>query len=300
MKRFSIRDIECLTGIKAGTIRMWEQRYNLVIPKRTCTNIRYYDDCDLKLLLNISVLNSNGYKISEIAQLAPEAIIEAVHVFSEDAHNQCCQLNGLSKAMLQFDEYGFEKVMHTAILKMGFENTMNNIVLPFFKKIGTMWQTGTITPAQEHFVSHLVKQKLMVAIDGQQLLPAEGAKKFLLFLPEGEQHEIGLLYANYLLKSRGFQVLYLGQSIPFSDISAVTQQVQPDYAFTLITSLLPLDLDACVQKLAEAANCPLLISGAQIVGKVQGNERVLVIESIEAFQQFLAELAPVVQPAEAR
>lgn len=291
MKKFSIREIECLTGIKAGTIRMWEQRYNLVVPKRTCTNIRYYDDCDLKRLLNISVLNSNGYKVSEIAQLSPAEINDAVGVFTEDSHNVCCQQQGLSKAMINLDEYAFEKVVHTAILKMGFENTMNTIVLPFFKKIGSMWQTGAVTVAQEHFITHLVAQKIMVATEGQQLMPAEGAKKILLFLPEGEAHEIGLLYASYLLKARGFQVVYLGRNVPVTDLSAIAQQVAPHYAITLLTSLLPVDLENFVHQISNQLECPLIISGHQVVGKLQSNSNILVMETIEEFTQFLAEIS---------
>ncbi len=288
MRNFSIRDIESLTGIKAGTIRIWEQRYNLITPKRTSTNIRYYDDTDLRLLLNISVLTSNGYKISEIAQLSTPIIAEKVRCLLEDSATACLQKNALCDAMIHMDESAFDKILHTSILKMGFENTMENLILPFLKKIGNMWQTGAINPAHEHFVSHLIRQKLMVAIDGISITPNCEIKKFLLFLPAGENHDISLLYAKYLIKSRGHFVLYLGNNIPLTDLETVSLHFKPDYALTLLTSGLVTDPTATTHTISQKLNCPLLISGAQVIDKVESTEDIIVLKGISCLLKQLA------------
>ncbi|MEX0883706.1 MAG: MerR family transcriptional regulator, partial [Cyclobacteriaceae bacterium] len=204
MKYYSIKDLEQLSGIKAHTLRIWEQRYKILKPKRTETNIRYYDDDDLKLILNVALLNDNGFKISKIAKLNMEDIKSEILKLTERSFKFDDQIHALIIAMVELDEERFEKIISTNILKIGFELTMINIIYPFLSKIGILWQTGSIHPGQEHFISNLVRQKLIVAIDGQMY--TGGGKKFLLFLPEGELHEISLLFSSYLLKSNGHKV----------------------------------------------------------------------------------------------
>ncbi len=194
MSSYSIKDLEQLSGIKAHTLRIWEQRYNFIIPKRTDTNIRYYDDKDLKLILNVSLLRENGYKISKIADMDQEQIAGAVLEITEKNFSFSDQIHSLVLAMIDLDEERFEKIMSTNILQTGFENTMLSIIFPFLSKIGVLWQTGSITPAQEHFISNLIRQKLIVAIDGCYVPSKEINNKYLLFLPEGELHEISLLF----------------------------------------------------------------------------------------------------------
>lgn len=294
MNKFQIRDIEALTGIKSHTLRIWEQRYQLCCPKRTETNIRYYDETDLKLLLNISVLNDHGYKISEIAKMSYEEIIREVMALSEDCANFGCQIQSLSDAMLHLDEHVFEKILNTNILKMGLENTMVNIVFPFLKKTGIMWQTNTINPAHEHFVTHLIKQKLLVAIDAQVMPRMDRGKKFLLFLPEGETHEIGLLFANYLIKSKGHHVLYLGANLPCSHLCEVSKFFKPDYVFTMLTSpLINTDLQTFADKLcAKLQKIPLFISGIQILqAEINIPKNMRMVNSVEEFNGILNEIA---------
>jgi len=233
---FSIKEIESLTGIKAHTIRIWEQRYGMVAPRRTDTNIRFYDENDLKKLLNVGLLNRNGFKISEIADMSEADLMANVRKVSEEKTDFENQLQALTLTMLELDEHAFEKLIATAILQMGLEKTMIKVVFPFFRAIGIMWQTGSINPAHEHFISNIIRQKLIVAIDGQRHDADIWSRKFMLYLPEGEFHEIGLLFANYAIRARGGKVIYIGSNVPFNDLKVVHKVYTPDYLFTVITS----------------------------------------------------------------
>lgn len=232
MANYSIKDLENLSGIKAHTLRIWEKRYNLVSPKRTSTNIRFYDDHDLKRILNISILNRNGVKISKIAQMCEEELNEKISHITQDTNDKDSQIERLCVAMIEIDENSFENILSRAIFQQGFEDTMINLLYPFFIKIGVMWQTGTINPAQEHFISNLVRQKLITAIDGQKSHLKEHPHKFLMFLPEGELHELGLLFFAYLIKKRGHIVIYLGQTVPYEDMKSVQEIRKADHFVT--------------------------------------------------------------------
>ncbi len=239
MDRFSIKDIESLTGIKAHTLRIWEQRYGFLKPKRTDTNIRFYDQDDLKFLLNTSFLLNLGHKISDIARLSAEEIQVKVFDLSNNNADSDNIQKALSLAMLQLNELSFEKILMTHILQNGMENTMIQVVFPFMKSIGFMWQTGTIRPSHEHFITGIIRQKLLVAIDGQNSQLDEYSKRYLLFLPEHEFHEIGLLFANYIIRNRGHRVIYLGQNVPLDDLKDFNDTYKPDFVFTAITNPLP-------------------------------------------------------------
>ncbi len=236
MGRYTIKDLEQLSGIKAHTLRVWEQRHEIISPKRTPTNIRYYDDSDLRLILNISFLNRNGYKISKIANMSGKEIQDIVKRISDSNLEYPNQVNALVIAMVNLDEERFEKIISTNTLQFGFENTMIHIVYPFLEQIGILWQTGSINPAHEHFISGLIRQKLIVAIDGQVAPRVPDAKKYILFLPEGELHELSLLFGAYVIKSRNNRAIYLGQSLPLKDLSMIVELYKPDYLFTTITS----------------------------------------------------------------
>ncbi|MDR7132620.1 DNA-binding transcriptional MerR regulator [Algoriphagus sp. 4150] len=234
MSNYSIKDLEQLSGIKAHTLRIWEQRYNLLNPKRTETNIRYYDDTDLKLILNVAMLNSNGLKISKIAAMDSADISREIIRLTDQSVDHADQIQALTICMIDMDEVRFEKILSTNILKLGFEETVLNVIYPFLSKIGVLWQTGAINPAQEHFISNLIRQKLIVAIDGQ--LTGTQGKTFMLFLPEGELHELSLLFSSYLIKKHGHKVIYLGQSTPKADLISVYRMQKPDFLLTVITS----------------------------------------------------------------
>lgn len=265
MKKFSISDIEGLIGIKAHTIRAWEARYNLVPPKRTPTNIRFYDEDDLKLLLNIVTLNEKGYKISRIAKMTKEQIAEMVTQFQSDWNNDTVQVLRLSDATLHYDEVAFAEILSGCIDEFGLTKTMDLVLFPFMKKVGMLWQTGAIDPSQEHFASNLIRDRIIVEIDKIEKPVKENPKRFLLFLPEAEMHETGLLFARYLLKSCGMDTLYLGQEIPYNDVKKVIVSYKPDYAFIVLTSLnLGKDINKIIGKVMEHLDVPLLVAGSLI------------------------------------
>ncbi|MFN3529011.1 MAG: MerR family transcriptional regulator [Bacteroidia bacterium] len=233
---FSIKEIEALTGVKAHTIRIWEQRYDMVKPKRTETNIRYYDDKDLRKLLNVALLNRNGFKISEIAGFDEQVLKEQVLKLGSEKSDFENQTQALTLTMLDLDEAGFEKLLSTIFLQMGIEKGMTEIIFPFFRSIGIMWQTGSINPAHEHFITNIIRQKLIVAIDGQSVKYDSYTKRYMLYLPEGEFHELGLLFTNYVIRSRGHQVIYIGANVPYIDLKVVHKTYKPDVMLTTLTS----------------------------------------------------------------
>jgi DNA-binding transcriptional MerR regulator len=264
---YSIKELEHLSGIKAHTIRIWEQRYSILSPKRTDTNIRFYDDTDLKTLLNVSLLNEKGYKISKIARLDKNQLREEVlKIAATEAEDHHLHLNSLLVAMIEMDEEKFERAFATPILQLGFEKAMLQAVYPFLHRIGILWQTNKICPAHEHFVSNLLRQKLIVAIDGQVQARHEGSTKFLLFLPEGELHELALLFMSYLLRARQHHTLYLGQNLPYADLQAAYEVYQPEYLVTVITSFpQPDQVQAYINKLAtDYPKAIILLYGSQV------------------------------------
>jgi len=235
MIRYSIKDLEKLTGIKAHTIRIWEKRYQVVEPARTTTNIRYYSDEDLKRLLSVSLLNRYGYRISNIVSMSPEEMTSTLMELAQSDDQFSHEVETLVISMIEMDEPRFDHILSSAIIKYGFEHTITDLLHRFLEKIGLLWQTGTITPAQEHFVSNLIRQKLIMAIDGQQSPIRENAKTFLLFLPEEEYHEIGLLYFNYLIRKHGHHVIYLGQNVPIANLPEILDIRPFDCLLTSLT-----------------------------------------------------------------
>nr|WP_255709856.1 MerR family transcriptional regulator [Pontibacter harenae] len=252
-----------MSGIKAHTIRVWEQRYNLLCPQRTDTNIRYYNDADLKTLLNVSVLNEQGYKISKIARMDNGQILNAVQQLSENVSVSSHRISALVNAMLDMDEDKFEKVLSTATLQLGLQEAMLQVVYPFLHKIGILWQTNNISPAHEHFISNLIRQKLIVAIDGQVVRRQQGDSAYLLYLPEGELHELALLFMNYVIRSYHKHVIYLGQNLPFRDLEITYEQCKPKYLCTVLTSMPERDkVQAYLDKLSQRfSECTIYVYG---------------------------------------
>lgn len=286
LKHFSISDIEGLTGIKAHTIRIWEQRYNLLSAKRTATNIRYYDDEDLRLFLNISTLNQHGYKISKISKMDADEIFQLVKTLQAQPKNTDAQLKKLLNAMIKMDETTFEQTLQKCVKELGLEEAMINVIFPFLYKVGEMWQVGTINAAHEHFASHKIQQKIINATYQIKAKTTESSKKYILFLPPQEQHELGLLFAQYLLRKYGQHCLYLGQSLPFETLKEVSMYYKPDFAFTVLTSALAdKKIDDTVSSLQSSlSDVTLLITGNQ-VSHYQGKntKRFQVITNIQSF-----------------
>lgn len=230
--KYSIKELEVLTGIRAATLRMWEKRYGIITPLRTQTNIRYYGNEHLKLLLNVNILNRNGIKISHIAKMSSIEIAEKVKDLSFVKTGDDDLFDGLMLSMIDLDETLFHQAFYKAVARLGFEDTINRIIFPFFSRIGIMWQVDTINPAQEHFISNMVRQKLIAAIDNATTKISASAKKVLMFLPENELHELGMLFLNYLLKNKGYRTIYLGQAVPLTDLAKILEISDPDILVT--------------------------------------------------------------------
>lgn len=291
MSQYSIKDLETFTGIKAHTIRMWEKRYGVVEPGRTETNIRTYDDDDLKRLLNISILNRHGYRISEIMKMSEKEICDRVLQITHKSVDTQSQIENLVLAMIDMDEEYFEKILTQSIIKIGFEDTVKYLIYPFFDRIGMLWQAGSIIPAQEHFISNLIRQKLIVAIDSIITPRKENALTYLLFLPEGEWHEMGLLFTQYLLKKWGHKVIYLGQHVPFDNLSTPLNRSRIDYIVTqFITGITPDALQESLQLLHSLyPGQKFLVTGRQIIQhKPVLPPNFEVYDSMETFRELIS------------
>jgi DNA-binding transcriptional MerR regulator len=231
---YSISDLEQLSGIKAHTIRIWEKRYGIISPGRTTTNIRYYSNDDLKKLLNISLLNQHGFRISDISDMSENELAEKVSSISltqsDDAQER------LMVSLLDMDELLFSKIVERLIIRDGFEHCIIHGIFPFLARIGIMWQIGTINPAQEHFLSNLIRNKIIAATEQLSIPTSPDAEVVVLFLPEGELHEIGLLFYNYVFRKKGYKTIYLGQSVPYESLERIYDVTRPSIVVTAITS----------------------------------------------------------------
>ena len=265
--RFSIKDLEKLSGIKAHTLRIWEQRYGILKPERTDTNIRWYCNDELKMLLNISLLNNHGIKISKIAKLSEKEIVSEVNKIVDVPNSEQEQIEGLIISMVEIDEKRFEKIIANNILINGFTYTFEKIIYPFLSKIGIMWITGAINPAQEHFISNLIRQKLIAAIDKLIVTENKKSKRFVLFLPDGELHELSLLYFNYILKLKGHQVIYLGQTVPLDDLQKVVSIRNPHHIISVFTNPTSSSVELAKEISKLFTKHSLLLSGYQLLDK---------------------------------
>ncbi len=293
MAVYSIKDLEKLSGIKAHTLRVWEQRYGIIEPKRTKTNIRYYLDEDLKFILNIALLNKNGIKISRIANMSKDEIAEKVAAISEINFEYGTQLDALTISMIEMDEQKFDRIVGANIQQMGFERTMLEVIYPFLGKLSVLWLTGSINPAQENFMSYLIRQKIIVAIDKEPLSSGRGVNKFLIYLPEGEKQELSMLFMHYLLKSRQNHVIYIGQDITLADLKDAYNIHKPDYIFTMITETFAREpVQQYVDRLAgNFRDCHILLSGYQVVAQdVHPPDNVSILRSLDQAMSFLDEL----------
>lgn len=237
MKQYSIKDLERLTGVKAHTIRIWEQRYNIVTPHRTDTNIRIYFDNELKKLLNVSLLVQHGHKISKVAQYDEQAIKSNIYEIEKTSLDVNIELlvDGLIRCCIDFDEDAFEKTFAHCVLKMGFEDTLMKVIYPTMVRIGVMWGVDEFSPAQEHFFSHLIRKKMYVSIDGMTAVEREPSSTYILYLPYWEEHDLGLLMAYYLLRKHKKSVIYLGPNVPIGSLEDVPQE-RFSNIFTFLTA----------------------------------------------------------------
>lgn len=216
---FSIKDLENLSGIKAHTIRIWEKRYAVLEPMRTETNIRYYDLVALQKLLNITLLHNHGYKISKISKLSQDKINVMVREIVNEKSVKHHAINAFKMAMMNFDQTLFFNTYSNLLSEKSFREVFHEVFIPLMNEIGLLWQSDTITPAHEHFISYLIKQKLLINTEKIQILePTRSDKIFVLFLPLNEIHELGLMYLNYEVILNGYKSIYLGESVPIDSL----------------------------------------------------------------------------------
>lgn len=295
MVKYSIKDLERYSGVKAHTIRIWEQRYTLLTPKRTDTNIRYYDEDQLKYLLNVTLLLDNGFKISQVCSFTLDEFNEQLReiIDGSQTSKKDQQLNGavneLVISMLDLDERRFDKIINASLLSKSFEEVLRDVIYPFLKRIGVMWRIGEVSTAQEHFIYQLIRQKIIVAIDGVEL-PARDAEKYLLFLPKSEFHDLLILLFTYILKNKGKQCIYLGVDIPFKDLKKVTDITKPDTLFTFVKApASKIDTQAYVYELADKfSEKTILITGnPYFMEELEYPDNVLLIPDIEDLMPIL-------------
>ncbi|MDI1316149.1 MerR family transcriptional regulator [Flavobacterium sp.] len=216
---FSIKDLENISGIKAHTIRIWEKRYSVLEPMRTQTNIRTYDLENLQKLLNITLLHNHGYKISQISKLTEQRIPELVNEIITDKSFKHHAISSFKMAMMNFDQTLFINTYNALLAEKSFREIFFDIFLPFIGEIGYLWQTNTISIAHEHFISYLIKQKILLETEALQAKnPTNDEKVFVLYLPENEIHELGLMYLNYEIQLNGYKTIFLGESVPISSV----------------------------------------------------------------------------------
>lgn len=248
---FSIKDLENFSGIKAHTIRIWEKRYNILEPMRTGTNIRYYDLLNLQKLLNITLLHNHGYKISNISKYPPEKIPLMVKDIISEKSAKHHAINAFKMAMINFDQVLFLNTYNQLLSKKSFREVFHDVFIPLMNEIGLLWQTETISSAHEHFIVHLIKQKLITNTEEVQIKePAHKDKTFVLYLPVNETHELGLIYLNYEILYHGYKTIYLGENIPLENLKDMKKYFN-DIVFVSYLTIEP-DKDGVNDYLSEA------------------------------------------------
>jgi DNA-binding transcriptional MerR regulator len=219
---FSIKDLENLSGIKAHTIRIWEKRYNILEPMRTETNIRLYNLANLQKLLNITLLHNHGYKISKISKFPQDKIPQLVREIVSEKSTKHHAISAFKMAMMNFDQTLFFNTYNSLLSEKSFREIFYDVIIPLMNEIGLLWQTDTISPAHEHFISYLIKQKLLINTEKLQLQePTKTEKLFILYLPMNEIHELGLMYLNYEILLNGYKTIYLGESVPTDSLKDI-------------------------------------------------------------------------------
>lgn len=258
---YSIAQAERLTGIKAHTLRIWERRYDFLVPERTETNIRYFSDAQLRKLINVSILLKNNYRISSIAGMSEDLIHSKVGEFLslENTENEEV-IKALILSMLIMDEGEFNRIFSRLVLRSGLMYTISDVIYPFLAQVGVLWGTNKVLPAQEHFISNLIRQKIISAMESLPQ-PGENAGKIIFFLMEQETHEIGLLLGAYLAKDLGWKVYYLGQNVPSEDIVMTVELLEPDLLMTMFVAARNNKNDEILCRLIESRKIPFLYSG---------------------------------------
>lgn len=288
---YTIKELESLSGIKAHTIRIWEQRYRFLKPSRTQTNIRMYNNEELKVLLTVALLNKYGYKISRIDEMPPEQRAStALELPQPHAYNEN-MVNGMIGCMIDLDSTGFEELLNNYLARFSMEELISGIIFPFLERVGILWQTSRIMPVQEHIVSNIIRQKLVSAIDRQPFTTGTTGPLYLLFLPEDEHHELGLLYVYYMLRKGGNRVIYLGANVPLKDMEYIIGLKNPDMLYVHLTSF---PRQHSFQKFLNtigpaAGKAPVLISGAVARHSRPAPDNIVFLKSFAEVKSYIGE-----------
>ena len=235
MATYSIRDLAELSGIKAHTIRIWEQRYGIIEPKRTPSNIRYYNDDDLKFLMNIAFLNRKGVRISKIAKMSKNQVLQQVSQLSKTDAEDSDHFQGLAIAMLEMDEVKICTILESCFRNEGVEQTILKVLIPFLEKTSLLCLAGSVTYIHEQFVSNLIRRKILNATNAVISNTEPPKYKVLLYLPDADQQELYLLFVEYILRKRNIFTVYLGTNVSVEDLVLVNSIHQPDYIYTIIS-----------------------------------------------------------------
>lgn len=264
MASYKIKDLAALSGIKAHTIRIWEKRYGLLTPDRNDAKVRSYNEEELKRLLNISILYHADWKISKIAALSDDAIRKQAEHYTTDYQSKNAVVTLFVEALLAFDHIKFERILDRVIQKEGFEAVYRYYLLPFLKRIGVLWIVDTITPAQEHMISNLIRQKLIVSINNLEHSSNDSVDA-LLFTPSNEFHEIGLLYYHFALRKRGENVVYLGVDVPLQALEKTINEVRPaKIIMSMVTGKDEAETQNYLKQLRSATSSPIYLGGAHV------------------------------------
>jgi len=291
MITYSVAQVEALTGIKAHTLRIWERRYDFLDPMRTPTNIRFYSDEQLKQLLNFGILVRNGYRISKLNKMTDDQVYEEVtKVLADPASESSDEMKGLTLSMLEMNEEDFDNIFERQVIRKGFLRAITESIYPFLQYVGVLWTTNKAMIAQEHYISNLIRQKLIAAIE-RLSIPQKGAPSLVLFLLEGEEHEIGLLLASFMAKEMGWKVYYLGQGVPIVNIKKVIEIAEPSLMMTMFVTPKVNKVNKFIGSILEANDVPFVISGsAENLNAIIDSERLLKVSSPDEFQEHLTRI----------
>ena len=291
MITYSVAQVEALTGIKAHTLRIWERRYDFLEPARTPTNIRYYSDEQLKKLLNFGILVRNGYRVSKLNKMTDEQVYEEVaKVLADPGSERSDEMKGLTLAMLEMNEEDFYDIFERQVIRKGFFRTITETIYPFLQYVGVLWTTNKAMIAQEHYMSNLIRQKLIAAIERLTIPPKE-APSIVFFLLEGEEHEIGLLLASFVAKEMGWNVYYLGQGVPVPNIKKVIDIAEPNLLMTMFVTPKVHKVNAFIEAIMTGNEVPFVISGStENLNAIVDSEQLIKVTAPLDFQTHLARI----------
>lgn len=293
MDEFSIKDLERLSGINAHTIRIWERRYGLMKPRRTSTNRRVYSGEDLRRIISIGVLNRNGLKVSKIARLTGDQLDAMVSEQLGASARKSDETERLLVAMLEVDTVSAKRIVNQSIESRGIEETIEEIIFPFIRRVGDLWQTGTINPGHEHFISNIFRNQVITALESSLPLPEAGYPSAILFLPDNEMHELPLLLYDYVFRKEGYETIYLGQMTPIDSVVSLAEKRKPEFVVTGASSSLPPKPMKLIRNLSQSLPwCRIIVAG-NLVGlkSVSALSNVTAVSSVDKLRKLLGKVA---------